>query len=161
MRLRTLLVLLFSVALAATAAAQTKISGTATCKADPSTPVAVTDVPNHAFRWASPSAPGTSSRWGAFSTKTGVSTSLDEINGDALTFRGYHVATMANGGTTTSSFTGKGMSKDGKPLSGEGTWAFTSGTGKYKGIKGKGTFKGKGNADGSMTYQIDGEYSLP
>jgi hypothetical protein len=51
--------------------------------------------------------------------------------------------------------------KDGKPVSGEGTWSFTSGTGKLKGIKGKGTYKGTANADGSMTYQVDGEYSLP
>jgi hypothetical protein len=51
--------------------------------------------------------------------------------------------------------------KDGKPVSGEGTWTLVSGTGKLKGIKGKGTFKGTANADGSMTYQIEGDYLLP
>jgi hypothetical protein len=36
-----------------------------------------------------------------------------------------------------------------------------SGTGKLKGIKGKGTFKGTPNADGTMSYAIEGEYSIP
>ena len=46
-------------------------------------------------------------------------------------------------------------------MSDGGTWSYTSGTGKLKGIKGKGTFKGTPNADGSVTYKIDGTYSLP
>ena len=45
-------------------------------------------------------------------------------------------------------------------MSDAGTWSFTDGTGKLKGIQGKGTFKGSPNADGTMTYQVDGEYSL-
>ena len=46
-------------------------------------------------------------------------------------------------------------------MSSEGTWTYTGGTGKLKGIKGKGTFKGTPNPDGTMTYQVDGEYQLP
>ena len=38
---------------------------------------------------------------------------------------------------------------------------FSSGTGKLKGLKGQGTYKGKGNADGSITYEVEGEYTLP
>ncbi len=38
---------------------------------------------------------------------------------------------------------------------------FSSGTGKFKSIKGKGTFKGTPNADGTVSFQVDGEYSLP
>jgi hypothetical protein len=94
-------------------------------------------------------------------SKDGISTDLDEISGDTMSFRGYHVATMSNGDTTVVKYEGSGKLKDGKPVSGEGTWSYTSGTGKLKGIKGKGTFKGTANADGSVTYQIDGEYQLP
>jgi hypothetical protein len=36
------------------------------------------------------------------------------------------------------------------------------GTGKLKGIKGKGTYIWKGEvADGSDTYEVEGEYELP
>lgn len=41
-----------------------------------------------------------------------------------------------------------------------GTWKYTGGTGKLKGITGKGTYKGKGNADGSTTWEVEGDYSL-
>jgi hypothetical protein len=40
-------------------------------------------------------------------------------------------------------------------------WTFTTGTGKFKSIKGKGTYKGTPNADGTVTYEVTGEYSLP
>jgi hypothetical protein len=93
--------------------------------------------------------------------KDGVATDLDEISGDTTTLRGYHVATMTNGDTWVAKYQGSGKSKDGKPVSGEGTWSFTSGTGKLKGLKGKGTYKGTANADGSATYQVNGVYSLP
>jgi hypothetical protein len=45
--------------------------------------------------------------------------------------------------------------------SAEGTWSFAGGTGKLKGIKGKGTYKGKGAPDGSATYEVEGEYEMP
>jgi hypothetical protein len=47
------------------------------------------------------------------------------------------------------------------PESAEGTWSFVGGTGKLKGLKGKGTYKGKYAADGTSTYEIEGEYELP
>jgi hypothetical protein len=86
---------------------------------------------------------------------------LDEISGDTISVRGYHVATMSNGDTTVVNYQGSGKLKDGKPVSGEGTWSYTSGTGKLRGISGKGTYKGTANADGTVTSQVDGEYSLP
>jgi hypothetical protein len=146
---------------AAVLSAQTKTSGTATCKPNPSTPVALTDQPNHAFAIG-----GAQCTWTKFEVagqpyKNGVSTDLDEITGDTTSFHGYHVATTTSGDTTAAKYQGTAKSKDGKPVSSEGTWTFTSGTGKLKGIKGKGTFKGTANADGSMTYQVDCEYSLP
>ena len=43
----------------------------------------------------------------------------------------------------------------------EGTWSFTGGTGKLKGLKGKGTFKGTLAADNSGNFEVEGEYQLP
>jgi hypothetical protein len=141
--------------------AQTKTSGTATCKGDPPSPVALTDKPNHSFAVGKAQCTWTKFEIAGLQSKDGVSTDLDEITGDTISVRGYHVATMSNGDTTVAKYQGSGKLKDGKPVSGNGTWSYTSGTGKLKGIKGKGTYKGTANADGSVTYQIDGEYQLP
>ena len=154
-------ILLSGVLVAAGLSAQTKTSGTATCKPDPSTPVVVTDQPNHSFMVGRAQCTWTKFEVAGVQYKDGISTDLDEITGDKTSFHGYHVATAANGDTSVSKYQGTGKMKDGKPASGEGTWTFTSGTGKLKGIKGKGTFKGTANPDGSMTYQIEGEYQLP
>jgi hypothetical protein len=52
------------------------------------------------------------------------------------------------------------MSKEGN-LTGDGTWSFTGGTGKLKGLKGKGTYKDSGTPDGKLEAQLEGDYSLP
>jgi hypothetical protein len=142
--------------------AQTKASGKCTCKGDPPAPVALTDQPNHAFMIGKATCTWSGWTMGGTAAKDGVSTDLAEMLGDTTTLRGYHVGKDASGDTWTAKYEGTGKSKDGKPVSSEGTWVFSSGTGKYKGIKGKGTFKGGApNADGSTTYQVDGEYQLP
>jgi hypothetical protein len=153
--------LLLGVLVAAGLSAQTKASGACQCKGDPASPVALTDMPNHSFAVGKAQCTWTNFVVAGGQAKDGTSTDLDEISGDTISVRGYHVATMTNGDTWVAKYEGSGKLKDGKPVSGEGTWSFTSGTGKLKGIKGKGTYKGTANADGSMTYQVDGEYSLP
>jgi hypothetical protein len=35
------------------------------------------------------------------------------------------------------------------------------GLGNFRGLKGKGTYKEKDQADGSMTVEVEGEYELP
>ena len=47
-----------------------------------------------------------------------------------------------------------------EPLICRGTWTFTGGTGKLQGIKGKGTYDGKYNRDGTSTFAVQGEYQL-
>ena len=49
------------------------------------------------------------------------------------------------------------MKKEGP--AGGGTWSFTCGTGKLKGVKGKGTFKAFENADAGG-FEMEGDYSL-
>ncbi|HSS45589.1 MAG TPA: hypothetical protein VLO07_09630 [Thermoanaerobaculia bacterium] len=162
MRGKSFLVFVFAIALAATMGAQTKISGTEQCKPEPSTPVAIGDKPDHAFAigkdqctWPKPI------EMAGVQTKEAGGTAVSEMTGDTWSEHGYHLCTMTNGDKFWVSFRGTGHSKDGKAVSDGGTWVFTEGTGKLKGIKGKGTYKGTAGADGSMTFQIDGEYQLP
>jgi hypothetical protein len=161
MRSKTVLVFLGAAALAASAFAQTKTSGTAQCKSDSPAPVEVGDKPGHLFNIGKSQCTWTGFEIAGVVYKDGLSISTEEINGDKATSNGYHTATLANGDKTTAHFHGTGTSKDGKFQSAGGTWTFVSGTGKCKGIKGKGTYKGTPNADGTVTYKVDGEYSLP
>ena len=144
MRSKTVLVFLGAAALAASAVAQTKTSGTAQCKSDPPAPVEVGDKPGHAFNIGKGQCTWTGFTIAGVAYKDGLSISTEEMDGDK----------------TTAHFHGTGTSKDGKFVSGGGTWTFSSGTGKCKGIKGKGTYKGTPNADGTVTFKVDGEYSL-
>jgi len=161
MKFRLALVSLATFALAASLFAQTKITGTASCKADPMTPVEVGDTAGHALAGQKATCTWTGLEMAGSPAKDGVSVASAEIRGNNSTSRGYHSGTLASGDKWTCSFQGKGVSKDGKPVSDSGTWTMTSGTGKLKGIKGKGTFKGTPNADGTMSYAIEGEYSVP
>jgi hypothetical protein len=160
MRIKTVFVFLGAAALAASAVAQTKTSGTAQCKADPPAPVAIGDKSGHSFAIGKAQCTWSGFEIGGVPYKDGVSVSMDEIDGDKTTSNGYHTATLANGDKTTAHFQGTATVKDAKFQSGGGTWTFVSGTGKCKGIKGKGTYKGTPNADGTVTYQVDGEYSM-
>ena len=155
--------LFLGVLVAVSLSAATMTSGTATCTMDPASPapVALTDMPNHAFAVGKAHCTWTGFSVAGQAYKDGVSTSLNEISGDTSTATGYHVATTTTGDSATAKFQGSGKLKDGKNVSDGGTWTFTSGTGKLKGIKGKGTYRGTANPDGTMTYKVTGEYSLP
>lgn len=161
MRLKTFLLFLSAVMLAAAGLAATKAAGTVHCKSDPATPVAIGDAPGHAYVVGKDECTWSKFAIAGVASKDGVSVATQEVSGDMASVSGYHIATMANGDKTVAHFMGKATLKDGKPLGSSGTWTYTSGTGKFHGIKGSGTFKGKANADGSMTYEIAGEYALP
>jgi hypothetical protein len=161
MKVRGTVVFLCALALAVAASAQTKVSGTATCKADPMTPVEVGDAPGHMLGVQKANCTWAGLEIAGSAAKDGVSVATVEVRGNNGASRGYHTGTVASGDKWTCSFQGKSVSKDGKPVSDSGTWAFTSGTGKLKGIKGKGSYKGTPNADGSTSIQIEGEYSVP
>ena len=163
MPFKSILAFLFVVSLATVAQAQTKISGTNYCaKPDPQTMVQVGDRPNHAFSlgqskcaWTKP--------WEIAGTlgKEGVATFSGEITINTFRFHAYYVDEMANGNKAYYRYQGTAILKDGVPQTEEGTWSLIRGTGKLKGVKGKGTYKGKAGADGSMTYEVEGEYQLP
>jgi hypothetical protein len=147
---------------ALTANAQTKIAGKASCsKPETSYTIDVGDRPGHALmlqkaecKWTVPlEIEGMHSQNG-----TDV-TSADAI-GSTIAERGYHTAVMDSGDKFTVQYQGSiKANKDGS-ASFNGKWAFVQGTGKLKGIKGSGIYRGTGMADGSGDIEVEGEYAL-
>jgi hypothetical protein len=145
------------------AGAHTRISGTLTCaKPDPLYTVDVGDRAGHVFvlaksacSWARPM------HIEGVDTKDSHDANVvdgDDANSDS---NGYDVTNMANGDKVFIRFSGTDRSmKDGKHVS-TGTWRFIGGTGKFKGIMGKGTYKGSPDANGIYASEIDGDYTLP
>ena len=80
------------------------------------------------------------------------------MNGAKFVDRGYVEISMENGDKIHVRFQGMGNMK--RRASREGTWSFTGGTGKLKGVKGKGTFKAFETADAGG-FEMEGDYSLP
>jgi len=160
---KTIWVCVFVLAMASVSVAQNKISGTQQCsKPDPQHVIEIGDRANHALEieqvkcvWTKPM------EVAGIQSKEAMNTSSGEISGQTVHLSGFHVSTMTNGDKAFVNFRGSSTMKDGKPVSAQGTWAYTGGTGKLKGIKGKGTFKGTPTEDGGMTYEVEGEYELP
>jgi hypothetical protein len=164
MKLKIFFTLLIVFALAAVASAQTKISGTQQCaKADQEHSFQVGDQPNHSFVISQGKCNWTKG-WeiAGMQSKDTVETVFREIRGNTLRARGYDVDTIPSGDKTYTRFEATFTLKDGVPQTGDGKWTFVGGTGKLKGIKGKGTCKlTSAAADGSGTYDCEGEYELP
>jgi len=51
------------------------------------------------------------------------------------------------------------MNKD-NTLALDGKWSFVSGTGKLKGIKGSGIYKSIAAADGTIDFDVEGDYTM-
>jgi len=163
MRFKTIPVYLSLIAFTTVSLAQSKISGTVQCaKSDQQHVLEVGDHPGHSLMiskgkctWTKPmEIAGTQ-------TKDDVGTNFDEVHGNKSQGHGYVVGTMANGDNMYVRTQGSSTLKDSAVESANGAWSFTGGTGKLKGVKGKGTYKGKGAPDGSATYEVEGEYELP
>jgi hypothetical protein len=149
--------------LISSASAQTKITGTIQCaKPEQQSAIPVNDQPGHAFvvmkakcTWTKPLV------LAGIQTKTGEDTVFAETMGASSHDAGYHISTMVNADTFVVKFTGTSTTdKNGMVLTQTGTWSFLSGTGKMKGVAGKGTYNGKGAADGSVTTAVEGEYQI-
>jgi hypothetical protein len=83
----------------------------------------------------------------------------DQVAGTG-THRGYVIRLFKNGDTDYSSYEGTHkttLKEDGSwERTWEGTWKETGGTGKFKNIKGEGTYRGKATAEGAST-EFEGE----
>lgn len=163
MKLKAVAVFFIALALPALALAQTKISGTVKCgKPDQQQKIDVGDKPNHAFAISQGKCTWTKPMTIAeIQTHDDVATSSDEITSTSVRAHGYVLGTMSNSDKFTVRTHATDAVKDGNVQGTTGTWTFASGTGKLKGIKGGGTFKGKPDAEGNMIIEVEGEYTLP
>jgi hypothetical protein len=157
--------LVFAMLSAATfaASAQTKISGKLACgKPEVNSSAEIPDAAGHMMMVSKASCTWpTSIDIGGAKTKTAIDVATAEVHGASGTQHGYSVAIMDNGDKATASYSGTlQLNKDGSGTF-KGTWKYTSGTGKLKGIKGSGTYTGSATADGSATGDVEGEYTLP
>lgn len=143
------------------ASAQTKTSGTAQfAKADPQHMIPVGDRPDHSLgveqvkcTWTKPM------EIEGAKSKDGVSTETTDISGNTVRVRGVHVTTMDSGDKYFVRYQGTGTTKDVALVSSKGTWEYTGGTGKLKGIKGKGTYTCTPSGDAS-SCEVEGDYQL-
>jgi hypothetical protein len=150
-------------ALAAAARGQTKITGTLSCgKPDTAYSIDVSDRAGHsvsiskfACTWTTPMV------YGDVQSKDGSDVAYGDASGAKVRSSGYHVSNLSNGDKIYVRFQGNDTTMDGKPATTEGTWSYTGGTGMFKGIKGKGTYKGKADSSGNMVTDVEGEYELP
>ncbi len=149
-------------AFAGSALAQTQFSASSKCaKPDNSQSIEVDDHPGHMLVIEKGSCTWSTSveMAGLKSAGYTYTESLD-VNGAKLQVHGYVVITMDNGDKAYGRYLGAGTMK-GDTTTGGGTWSYTGGTGKLKGLKGKGTNKVSSTSDGGAETQLEGEYSLP
>ena len=145
----------------ASASAQTKVSGTAQCgKPDPMHVVPVGDRPDHNLAVEQFKCTYTKPmEIGGDKSKDGVSTETGDISGNTGHARGFHVATMESGDKFFVWYQGTSTNKEGAVVEVKGNWGFTGGSGKLKGIKGKGTFTCAPSGD-ALSCDVEGEYQL-
>jgi hypothetical protein len=94
--------------------------------------------------------------------KDGADVEVVETWATKSTTNGTHVSNMDNGDKFFVSFHDTTPLKDGMPAGPiHGTWSFTGGTGKLKGLTGKGTYTVTPNADGSGAVDVEGDYTIP
>jgi hypothetical protein len=163
MKKRIMMLAGLALLLVSAAGAQTKFTATLQCaKPDPNYNVEVGDRPGHAYFLTKDSC-----TWDASSMINGMKVTADsgagtgEATATKVTSSGSRMATMENGDKLFASVHDTSPVKDGMPTDIEGTWTFTGGTGKMKGIMGHGTYKVTPAADGTASVTVEGEYTMP
>jgi hypothetical protein len=143
------------------ALAQTKVAWSDSCgKADPDYNVQVGDPNGHSFGLGQLKCHATKpAEIGADKGKEAVVTSASESSGNKSHQHGIYVLSMESGDKVSLPYQGTTTLKDGKPTGANGTWSFGAGTGKLKGIKGKGTWHCSAAGDG-WSCEGEGEYEL-
>lgn len=96
---------------------------------------------------------------GGAQSKEGMFSEHQDISGKHVKVWGIYVETFDSGDKIFYTYQATGTVKDGA-FSGGNKYLVTGGTGKLKGIKGSGTCKNAGTADGGSEYTCTGEYTL-
>lgn len=141
------------------AANYVKLEGKVRCeKPEPAHSIEVPDRPGHALwlakrrcSWTEPM-----ELLGAKS-KDGIAVTFSEQMEGTLHEHGFEVDSFDNGEKLTMQTVGQVQGAKG-PTEGKGRWSLMRGTGKFKGIKGGGTYECKLAADDVLTVEFEGVY---
>jgi hypothetical protein len=146
--------------LASLSLAQEKLESQWKCdKASDEHTIDVGDKANHAYAVSKSTCTASKGEVGGVKEKEGIGTQFNESTGNTTTWHGVFVVTAENGDKIHYHYTGKGTMKDGQFVSGTNKWTMAGGTGKFAMAKGEGGCTGKGNADGTATWNCTGTYT--
>ena len=144
----------------AMASAQTKNSISGKCaKPDVQQSIPAGDQTGHVFTLAQGKCVAKGETGGAAS-KEGAFSEHGDASGNRVKTWGVYVETYDSGDKIFYNYQTTGTTKDGVFQTGQNKYQITGGTGKMKGIKGSGTCKLTGTADGGDDYSCSGEYTL-
>jgi hypothetical protein len=90
-------------------------------------------------------------------TKDGVAVSFAEKSEGMLHVNGFETDTLDNGEKLTWKTMGQVLAEKG-PATATGRWSFMRGTGKFRGIKGGGSYEEKLGADDVLVLELEGVY---
>ena len=142
--------------------AQTKLAAKMTCgKPTLSQAAPVGDQPGHVMSLTAQKCTWSEGKLGDDALKDETDTFTSDVIANVAHDRGYGAGKTAGGDQYVVRIKGKTTMNGETPVSSECKWAFTSGTGKLKGVTGKGTCKGTFNKDGSSSWDIQGSYAIP
>jgi hypothetical protein len=146
---------------AASAAAQTKFAGKCSQgKPDPNHMIKVDDGSNHTLVLGQVTCTWSSGDIAGVALKSEVDAVFSDMTGATSRDRGYGVGTDANGDKYYVRFEGTSAYKGEAPTTAKCTWTFYGGTGKLRGLTGKGTCAGTFDATGAAVFDVVGEYSI-
>jgi hypothetical protein len=143
------------------AQAQTTLAGKQQCaKPDPNYTLPVGDHAKHTM-----SLSGLKCTWSEGDIAGGrltdeADTYTSDISGNLSRDLVYGVGSVASGDKYFIRYAVTTRLKDGAPVRAQCTWTFAGGTGKLKGLSGKGTCKGTFSADGTGSWDIQGDYLI-
>ena len=160
MKYRILCVCVLFALVVAMASAQSKNSFSGKCgKPDVMHSIPAGDQPGHVFTLAQGKCSSKGEVGGAMS-KEGMFTENGDAAGNRVKTWGMFVETYDSGDKIFYNYQTTGTTKDGVFQTGTNKYQIAGGTGKMKGIKGSGTCKLTGAADGGLDYSCSGEYTL-
>lgn len=84
---------------------------------------------------------------------------LADLQAGSGSQRGYYVNERADGDRDWGTFEGK-ITASGEQVTLEGTWTFAGATGKFNGISGGGSYRGRMTSPGEVEMEWRGEYQL-
>jgi len=138
-----------------------KLTGKLECaRPEPNYTVPVADTAKHAVSLGAVKCTWLEGTIGGERLKDEEDTFVSDATGNSSHDRGYGVGSVVNGDKYFLHFKGTSTLKDSAPVSAACTWKLTGGTGKLKGITGKGSCKGTFQPDGRAAWEINGEYQL-